>query len=135
MTRKWSKHSQAQFDTLDERLQRVMTRVRDEVADISLVKGFRGQVEQDHAFETGRSKVQWPNGKHNHWPSVAVDFQPYPYPEQKEVLWAALGYIAGRAIEIGKEEGVTLRWGGDWDMDGDLTDTTFYDLFHLEIKE
>lgn len=135
MTRKWSDRSQDQFDTLDERLQKVLTRVRDEVADITIVKGFRGQVEQDHAYATGRSKLKWPHGKHNHWPSVAVDIQPYPYPEDECVLWAALGYIAGRAIEIGKEEGVTLRWGGDWDMDGDLTDTTFYDLFHLEIKE
>lgn len=135
MARSWSKRSKEQYDTLDPRLQRVVERLRDEVADITLLKGFRGEVEQNAAFDAGRSKVRWPNGNHNHWPSKAVDLQPYPMPEEPLVLWAALGYLAGAAVMIGREEGVTIRWGGDWDRDGDLTDTNFYDLFHIEIRD
>ena len=111
-----------------------MTAVRDEVSDISILEGHRGRFRQNKAFAEGNSKVQWPNGKHNRKPSQAVDFQPYPVPERKEKLWAALAYIAGRAIEIGKRRGLTVRWGGDWDGDGDLTDQNFDDLYHLEVS-
>jgi peptidoglycan L-alanyl-D-glutamate endopeptidase CwlK len=109
-----------------------MTEVRDEVADISLICGHRGEAEQNEHFANGTSKLQWPDGNHNQYPSKAVDFQPYPLPRTKKKLWAALAYCAGRAIEIGKRHGLTIRWGGDWDRDGDLTDQNFDDLYHLE---
>jgi hypothetical protein len=112
-----------------------MNTVLYEVADISILQGHRGKEEQNKAFDTGRSKLRWPDGNHNKLPSTAVDFQPYPVPERREKLWASLAYIAGRAIEIGKRRGLVVRWGGDWDQDGDLTDQTFDDLYHLEIKD
>lgn len=133
--RKWGKRSQEVYDELDPRLQRVCDRVLHEVADISLIDGFRNKETQDKAFASGNSEVEWPNGKHNKWPSLAVDFQTYPKPKRPKVLWASLGYIAGRMIQIGIEEGVALRWGGDWDRDGDVTDQSFYDLFHIEIVD
>lgn len=132
--RTWSKSSQAVYDELDPQLQRVVTRIRDEVADISLIEGFRDKRRQQFLFLSNKSHVQWPDGKHNHIPSLAVDLRPYPWPEDERKQWGALGYIAGRAIGIGHEEGVTIRWGGDWDGDGDVTDQKFDDLFHLEIK-
>lgn len=131
--RTWGKASQAVYDSLDERLQLVMTRVRDEICDISLIEGFRNEVTQNRYFDDGASEVRWPDGKHNTLPSLAVDFRPYPMPGKETVLFAALAYAASAAILIGKEEGVTLRWGGDWNRNGDLTDQKFYDLFHLEI--
>ncbi len=132
--RKWGRRSLAVYDTLDADLQRVLDRALKEVADISLLDGHRGEESQNAAFDSGASKLRWPNGKHNKYPSVAVDLQPYPKPKNKEKLWAALGYIAGRIIQIGVEEGVELRWGGDWDGDGDMTDQDFMDLFHIEIR-
>jgi len=48
-------------------------------------------------------------------------------------LWASLAYVAGAARVYAYANGLRLRWGGDWDMDGDLTDQTFDDLFHLEL--
>ena len=132
--RTWSDNSQTIHDELTLDLQWLMTTVRDEVADISLLCGFRGKEEQNRHWREGTSTLRWPNGNHNHYPSTAVDFQPYPVPKTKKKLWAALAYIAGRAIEIGKRKGMTLRWGGDWDSDGDLTDQNFDDLYHLEVK-
>lgn len=111
-----------------------MNTVLEEVADISIITGHRGKEEQNQKFAEGKSKVRWPNGKHNSDPSTAVDFQPYPVPERREKLWASLAYIAGRAIEIGRRRGLVVRWGGDWDGDGDLTDQNFDDLYHLELK-
>ncbi|MHC4370024.1 MAG: M15 family metallopeptidase domain-containing protein [Planctomycetota bacterium] len=113
----------------------MMTEVRDEVADISILTGHRGEHEQNQKFDENKSKVRWPDGKHNSLPSKAVDFQPYPLPRKKEKLWAALAYIAGRAMEIGKQNGLTVRWGGDWNGDGDLTDQNFDDLYHLEVED
>jgi hypothetical protein len=133
--RRWGKRSEKVYLELDERLQRVLGRALREVADISLITGHRDQAKQNGFFLSGHSKTPWPRSKHNKMPSLAVDLQPYPMPSRKEKLWASLAYIAGRIIQIGVEEGVALRWGGDWDGDGDLTDQNFDDLFHIEIKD
>jgi peptidoglycan L-alanyl-D-glutamate endopeptidase CwlK len=133
--RKWGRRSRDVYDELDARLQIVLDRVLEEVADISLITGFRGQTEQNGMYLSGNSKLPWPRSKHNKKPSLAVDYQPYPMPQRTEKLWASLAYIAGHMIRIGMEEGVALRWGGDWNGDGDLTDQKFDDLFHVEIDE
>jgi peptidoglycan L-alanyl-D-glutamate endopeptidase CwlK len=133
--RRWGDKSKRVYDELDERLQRVLDRVLHEAADISLIEGFRDKKTQNAYYLDRVSKVMWPNSKHNKKPSRAVDFQPYPMPHKTEVLWASLAYVAGRAIQIGVEEGVSIRWGGDWDGDGCLNDEKFHDLFHLEIEE
>lgn len=131
--RTWSKDSAAVYATLHPKLQVLVTRIRDEVADISLIQGFRDREEQTKAFESNHSKVQWPDSMHNKKPSKAVDLQPYPMPKKETKLWAALGYIAGHACRIAEQEGFAIRWGGDWNRNGDLTDQNFDDLFHLEI--
>lgn len=131
--RTWSRNSLNVYHSIDPCLRRIMDRVLHEVADVSLVSGHRNSDQQDDLYRAGRSKVKWPNSKHNTIPSRAVDFQPYPYPDNEPKLWGSLGYIAGRAMAIAKEEGVILRWGGDWDGDGDTTNQSFDDLFHLEI--
>lgn len=135
--RKWSARSQACYDQLDPRLQKVLDVILRDVADISLITGHRNQHDQNELFygEPQRTKVRWPNSKHNKQPSLAVDFQPYPMPNRVEKLWASLAYVAGYAKGIAKADGVNLRWGGDWDGDGDLTDQDFDDLYHLEIKD
>ncbi len=132
--RTWSKRSKKVYDQLDRRLQVLVTRLRDEVTDISLTTGYRDRETQNTMQENGFSKVRYPDGKHNRKPSLAVDLQPYPYPQYEPKLWGALGYIAGRAHAIAEEEGFSIRWGGDWDGDGDLTNQTFDDLFHIEVK-
>lgn len=131
--RRWSRKSQIVYDRLDPRLQVLVTRIRDEVVDISLLSGYRGPDEQNELYASGASTLPWPQSKHNKLPSQAVDIAPYPYPTYEPKLWGALGYIAGRAMAIAKEEGFQIRWGGDWDGDGDLTDQSFDDLFHLEL--
>lgn len=131
----WGTDSQRVYDELDSRLQLVMTRVRDEVGDLTLVEGFRDEIRQNRMFDLGASQLRWPDGKHNQKPSKAVDMQPYPLPDTEDKLWAGLAYLASAAILIAKEEGVTLRWGGDWNRNGSLTDQKFYDLFHLEIVD
>ena len=131
--RAWSKKSKRIYDTLDEDLQNLVTRIRDEVVDISLISGHRDREEQNTLFENDYSTLRFPHSKHNRKPSLAVDLQPHPYPKDECKLWGALGYIAGRALAIAAFEGLDIRWGGDWNRNGDLTDQTFDDLFHLEL--
>ena len=130
--RTWSVNSKKVYDTLDGDLKVLVTRIRDEVVDISLTSGYRDREEQNTLFENSLSTLRWPDSKHNRKPSLAVDLQPYPYPRSELKLWASLGYIAGHAHRIAQEEGFRIRWGGDWNRNGDLTDQTFDDLFHLE---
>ena len=132
--RTWSRSSKKVYDELDEKLQHLVTRLRDEVTDISLVDGYRDRETQNYNFEAGTSTLRYPDSKHNRKPSRAVDLQPYPYPRYEPKLWGALGYIAGRACIIAEELGFEVIWGGDWDHDGDLTDQNFDDLFHFEVR-
>lgn len=132
MSRTWGPRSQKVYDTLSPNLQRLVVRLRDEVSDISLLFGHRDRETQNRFYEEGVSKLRYPDSKHNRYPSEAVDLQPFPRPQSPEKLWGALGYIAGHAMRIAQEEGFSIRWGGDWDKDGDMTDQTFDDLFHIE---
>ncbi len=132
--RTWGTKSEKVYNELDESLQRIVTRVRDEVCDISLLEGHRPKIRQEAMFITGMSEVHWPDSKHNALPALAVDLQPYPFSKRKEKQWAQLAYMAAHAIRIALEEGVVIRWGGDWNENGDLTDQKFDDLFHIELQ-
>tara|TARA_S200002703_G_scaffold156660_1_gene162781 strand:+ start:154 stop:597 length:444 start_codon:yes stop_codon:yes gene_type:complete len=143
--RKWGRSSQEVYDTLDPRLQHLMNYCLTVIGDISLISGHRSEEEQNALFKSGKSKLKYPNSKHNSNPSMAVDFQPYPMPNinaknkavrarAERTLWASLAYTAGAARTYALANGWKLRWGGDWDGDGDLTDQTFNDLFHLELQ-
>ena len=101
-----------------------------EVYDFSVLCGHRGKAEQDAAYSSRRSKVQWPDSKHNTVPSLAVDLAPYP------IDWTDLPrfrFLAGLILGIGHARGIKIRSGGDWDGDGDWTDQSFNDLPHFEL--
>ena len=36
---------------------------------------------------------------------------------------------------IALAKGIKLRWGGDWDGDGDMTDQTLHDKPHFELMD
>ena len=46
--------------------------------DCTVTCGYRGEEDQNKAFDEGRSKARYPKGKHNKNPSIAVDVYPYP---------------------------------------------------------
>lgn len=101
-----------------------------ELQDCSIIKGHRGKAEQEIAFLGGKSKLNFPQSKHNKLPSLAVDVQPYPYYEGDLKRWFK---FAGVVMAVAELEGVKLRWGGDFNMNGDYSDQTFIDLFHWEL--
>jgi len=129
----WGNKSLLVRTTLDPRLQAMVDELLDYM-DVSLTSGHRNEAEQN-ALYPRYTQVQWPDSMHNHKPSLAVDIQPYPYPDNENDLRAALGYMAGLCWMIAQKHGFKIRWGGDWNRNGSVTDNGFNDLFHLEIYE
>lgn len=100
------------------------------VYDLTIVCGHRNKEDQDEAFRTGKSKVQFPNSKHNQFPSLAVDAVPYPIDWNDKVrFYHFIGYVRGIADRLG----IKIRCGADWDGDFDFKDQNFHDLPHFEL--
>ena len=127
---KYGENSLRELSTCHEDLQEILHEAI-KLMDLAVIQGHRTKVEQDEYFAIGTSEVQWPHSKHNTQPSRAVDVAPYP------IEWAdreRMHYMAGMIKGIALDKGIALRWGGDWDMDGEVKDNTFDDLVHFELK-
>tara|TARA_S200002703_G_scaffold155626_1_gene159992 strand:+ start:2114 stop:2506 length:393 start_codon:yes stop_codon:yes gene_type:complete len=98
--------------------------------DNTILTGHRNKEDQNLAYFEGKSQLQWPNGKHNKYPSIAIDVAPYPIDwEDRERFTYFAGYVKG----IAKGMGINIRWGGDWDSDTQVKDNSFDDLVHFEL--
>ena len=147
------------YNTLDDDLKTVLDwGIKYCRVDFSLVDGHRPPSKQFEYFKKGRKNIggQWLvtnkkwvitnidgykiKGKHNYDPSRAVDVAAF-VPNKPQLTWDAihLTYIGASLIMISEllyEDGTIehqLRWGGNWDRDGDLSDNTLYDRPHLEL--
>jgi peptidoglycan L-alanyl-D-glutamate endopeptidase CwlK len=135
---KFSSTSADRLFTCDRRLQKLFNEVVKH-SDCSILEGHRGQITQDKYFSEGRSKVKWPDGKHNKRPSEALDAAPYPIPKN----WGADHWkdkvkfyeFAAIVLYEAARMGIKIRWGGDWDGDGDYRDQSFDDLVHFELED
>lgn len=153
---RWGRSSLERQTKSSENCRRVQNRALGfGVMDMSIICTHRPEAEQTEAFFMGFSKVNWPDSKHNSDPATAFDMYPY-HPKFKlltgsdeQVLHVAAvmdwdverarGFIlaefhgmARLILAAAAVEGVKLRWGGDWDSDGDTTDQSFNDLGHFE---
>ena len=127
---KFGKRSKERLATCDERLQKVFNEVINYV-DCSVLEGHRSAERQDKLFEEGKTKVKYPNGRHNANPSNAVDVAPYPIDwDDRERFHLFAGFVIG----IAKSMGITLRWGGDWNMNFEVDDNQFDDFPHFALK-
>jgi hypothetical protein len=153
--------SRAELDTADSRLQRLARWVLI-AKDHSVLKGHRQKAEQNAAFDSGASKLRWPDGKHNGLPSKAIDVQTYPRPaplefggdpdkmsvrELRDEVKRLRRQFRDQPLReeqislLGIYKGVALafaipiRTGDDWNRDGELSDNGWDDLFHIEVDE
>ena len=127
---KFSKQSLTKLETCHPELQHLFNLVIRKI-DCRVLEGYRDKECQEQYFAEGKSKVQWPNGKHNQQPSQAVDIVPYPIEWSNIKRWY---YFGGIVLGIAHAIDVSIRWGGDWDGDSSFTDQTFHDLPHFELK-
>ena len=132
---RFGRKSRKNLETCDERLQQVFNEVV-KMYDCTVTCGYRGEKDQNKAFEEGRSKVRYPKGRHNSNPSTAVDVYPYPI-NMKNI--DRMIHFAGFVLGLAKSMEINIKFVRDWNSDWYLKDknkTKFKDYPHFElIKE
>lgn len=83
---------------------------------------FRTRDQQQHFFEKGTSKAEWPRAPHCQGKAVDLvhgkflwDLTPHE--------WAFVGKVGK---DLAKRLGIEIEWGGDW---------SFYDPAHWQLKD
>lgn len=90
--------------------------------DFTVTCGHRNQADQNKAFAEKKSKLRWPNSKHNKTPSLAFDAAPWPIDWNDVARFDAMGSAMKAAA---RKVHVKLVWGGDW--------KSFVDRPHFEL--
>lgn len=107
--------------------------------DFTVICGYRDKAGQEAAQRAGTTKVAYPNSAHNQTKdgkprSIAIDVIPYPFTNWKDPAmlrgWKA---IADAMMTAATKRGVMLRWGGDFNRDGDKTTKDAWDKPHFEL--
>lgn len=109
--------------------------------DFSVMEGSRTTERQTQLFQAGASKLDGITQRSKHQVignglSLAVDIAPYPvdWGDARRFFHLA-GYIFMASDWLYHEGVIThkLRWGGDWDNDGNFKDQSFNDYPHFEL--
>ena len=126
----FSQRSITNLENVDERLKSICHELI-KVIDFTVIEGFRTRERQKELFDKGFSKIDGFNkkGKHNYFPSRAVDIIPYkkghnPFDgskESEEMFYE----LAEQFKKVAKELNIVIVWGGDWE--------SFKDLPHFQI--
>lgn len=125
----FSDFSKTNLSSANKKLQKLFNEVIKNY-DCRVICSLRSEDEQNRLYNEGKSKLEFPDSKHNASPSLAVDVVPYP------IDWDDIdrfvhfgGYVMGVADNLN----INIRWGGDWDGDNDLGDQSFIDYPHFEL--
>ena len=122
----FGKRSKQRLKGVDTKLVNVLNELV-KIMDVTIIEGLRSQERQDELVAKGASKTKYSK----HIQGKAVDLAPYPIDwEDRE----RFHYMGGMVRGIGQQLNVNIRWGGDWDSDGEIKDNSFDDLVHVEIK-
>jgi peptidoglycan L-alanyl-D-glutamate endopeptidase CwlK len=119
----FSERSRKNLETCHPDLQKLFKEIIKEY-DCTILCGHRNEYDQNECFRSGKSKLKWPNGKHNSKPSEAVDAVPFP------ISWSDLKrmidfskLVKAKALELN----IKIRWGGDF--------KGFPDMPHYELTK
>ena len=123
---RFGKRSKQRLKGVDVKLVNVLNELV-KIMDVTIIEGLRTQERQDELVAKGASKTRYSK----HIQGKAVDLAPYPIDwEDRE----RFHYMGGMVRGIAEQLNVPVRWGGDWDSDGEIKDNSFDDLVHVEIK-
>lgn len=128
-----SRTSKARLETSHPDLQRVFNKVA-ETERIQIIEGRRSRQRQRELLLQGASQTM--NSKHvteEGGLSDAIDAAPVN--DEGEINWQdTKGFreFGERVLKVADSMQIKLRWGGDWDGDGDYLDQKFNDLVHFE---
>ena len=124
---RFGKRSKERLKGVNAKLVNVLNQLI-KIMDVTIIEGLRTESRQNELVAQGKSKTKYSK----HLEGRAVDLAPYPIDwEDRE----RFHYMGGMIRGIGKQLGVDIRWGGDWDSDGEIKDNGFDDLVHVEIKD
>jgi len=122
---KFGKRSRRNLKGVNTKLVNVLNALI-KIMDVTVIEGVRSKERQAELLKKRATKVKYSK----HMEGKAVDIAPYPINwEDRE----RFHYMGGMVRGIGKQQGVNIRWGGDWDSDGEIKDNNFDDLVHVEI--
>ena len=124
---KFGKRSKQRLKGVDAKLVNVLNELI-KIMDVTIIEGLRTQERQNKLVKQGASKTKFSK----HIEGKAVDVAPYPIDWKDRERFH---YMGGMIRGIAKQLNVSVRWGGDWDGDGETKDNRFDDLVHVEIKE
>ncbi len=82
--------------------------------------GWRGEEDQNNAYDTKASELRWPDSKHNHMIdgepcSLAVDL--VPFKKGWPIMWKRIKrwrIMASYVWVEAQKAKVSIRWGGIW---------------------
>ena len=97
------------------------------IMDVQIIEGLRTEERQKELVSSGASKTKYSK----HLEGKAVDLAPYPIDWEDRDRFH---YMGGMIRGIAKQLNVNVRWGGDWDSDGETKDNGFDDLVHVELR-
>ena len=124
---KFGKRSRERLKGVDARLINVLNQLI-KMMDVTIIEGVRTAKRQEELLAKGATKVKYSK----HMEGKAVDLAPYP------IKWDdrdGFYYMGGMIRGIAQQLGYKVRFGGDWDSDGDTRDNSFDDLVHVEILD
>ncbi|APU00888.1 hypothetical protein [Aeromonas phage 59.1] len=115
------------LNTINPDLRRVVLKAFETMPfDITVIEGIRTKERQRELVAKGASQTM--NSKH--LTGDAVDLAPYPIDWNDK---SRFNMMADHVLAAAKELSVKVRWGGDWNMNGDWKDERFYDGPHFEL--
>jgi len=125
----FSKASKAALKDCAPQLQLIANEAIKEI-DFKVLDSKRGRLAQEKAYAQGNSKAKFGQSAHNYVPAIAFDLFPAPYDWNNTASFVKLAEVI---LRIAKAHGIPLRWGGDWNMDGNKTTSDNWDKPHFEL--
>ena len=123
---RFGKRSKERLKGVDRRLVSVLNELI-KIMDVTIIEGLRSEQRQEKLLKAGSTKTKFSK----HIEGKAVDLAPYPIDWEDRDRFH---YMGGMIRGIAKQLNVSVRWGGDWDSDGEIKDNSFDDLVHVEIR-
>ena len=123
---RFGKRSKERLRGVDRRLVSVLNELI-KIMDVTIIEGLRSEQRQEKLLKAGSTKTKFSK----HIEGKAVDLAPYPIDWEDRDRFH---YMGGMIRGIAKQLNVPVRWGGDWDSDGETKDNRFDDLVHVEIR-
>ena len=124
---KFGKRSKQRLKGVNPDLVKILNQLI-KIMDVTIIEGLRTEERQAELLNQGKSKTKYSK----HIVGKAVDLAPYP------IDWNdrdRFHYMGGMLRGIAKQLNINIRWGGDWDSDGETKDNGFDDLVHVELLD